>query len=607
MAPSEGLAPRLPDTLPEDFGGWDNEGSSAAAPGNSGGPGDARVFNEPPKQHGQPAEREAALSPTVDRPRDKRPGPSGSDFLKQQKLTNELLDGPPSRASQKIDASREWETDVSPSATPGSSNGFGTSYSFNETAKPRGQSAERETMFSPVVDRPRETRSAPSTHDFLKPQKPTNGSVDTPPSRASKIGSSREWDSDVSPASIPSNSNGSNGYGGSHSFGETAKPRGQSTERETSMSTAVDRSRDTHPATFGPEFIKEQMSTSGLVEEPPSPATRRPATVPAAKTVPATKKDVPAKPSWPDAAPVDGARNSRELTATELTATEIREADEALYQLFSSKPAEVTEEPKPSNKKWIIIGAASACAIVVLLILFFTVFNHGAKTTAKQSVQPTPAAGDTTEVITDVPKPSASEPLNQNKPQATPQTQQTANNQPANDVEATNSAPTLTESQTRAMNDQLNAPSRIPQGIKRQGGENEPAPASLGAAAAEGLGGGGLNASVFNNGHAQPVVKAAPSGPLTISAGVANGMLIHQTAPVYPQIAKAARVSGTVQLQATISKAGAITDLHVISGPAMLRQAAVDAVRTWRYKPYKLNNQPTEVETTISVNFTLGG
>jgi protein TonB len=94
---------------------------------------------------------------------------------------------------------------------------------------------------------------------------------------------------------------------------------------------------------------------------------------------------------------------------------------------------------------------------------------------------------------------------------------------------------------------------------------------------------------------------------VNISAGVAVGMLIQKTQPIYPPIAKAARVSGTVIIQATISKAGSIQDLHVVSGPAMLQSAAVDAVRQWRYKPYLLNNEPVEVETTINVIFTLGG
>ena len=83
-------------------------------------------------------------------------------------------------------------------------------------------------------------------------------------------------------------------------------------------------------------------------------------------------------------------------------------------------------------------------------------------------------------------------------------------------------------------------------------------------------------------------------------------MLVHRTPPQYPSIAKTARVDGTVVLGATITKSGAISNLHVISGPGMLRDAAVSAVRTWRYRPYLLNNEPVDVDTTISVVFSLG-
>jgi protein TonB len=84
-------------------------------------------------------------------------------------------------------------------------------------------------------------------------------------------------------------------------------------------------------------------------------------------------------------------------------------------------------------------------------------------------------------------------------------------------------------------------------------------------------------------------------------------MLLQKTQPIYPPIAKAARVSGTVVLQATITKTGTIEGLKVISGPPMLVQAALDAVKTWRYRPYLLNNDPVEVDTTVNVIFTLGG
>jgi protein TonB len=84
-----------------------------------------------------------------------------------------------------------------------------------------------------------------------------------------------------------------------------------------------------------------------------------------------------------------------------------------------------------------------------------------------------------------------------------------------------------------------------------------------------------------------------------------QGLLIRQVVPVYSAIAKAARIEGTVILQATISKTGTIENLHVVSGPAMLTQSAMDAVAQWRYRPYLLNGQPVEVETTVNVVFKL--
>jgi protein TonB len=84
-------------------------------------------------------------------------------------------------------------------------------------------------------------------------------------------------------------------------------------------------------------------------------------------------------------------------------------------------------------------------------------------------------------------------------------------------------------------------------------------------------------------------------------------MAISQPQPVYPPIARAAHVQGTVVLHALISKQGTIEQLKVISGPPMLTASAMDAVQRWRYKPYLLNGDPVEVETTINVNFTFGG
>ena len=102
-----------------------------------------------------------------------------------------------------------------------------------------------------------------------------------------------------------------------------------------------------------------------------------------------------------------------------------------------------------------------------------------------------------------------------------------------------------------------------------------------------------------------PNVRLEPTAPIRISSSVGEGLLLEKTVPLYPQIAIATRIEGTVVLAATISKAGAIENLRVVSGPAMLRQAALDAVRTWRYRPYQLDGQPVEVETTVNVIFRL--
>jgi protein TonB len=163
--------------------------------------------------------------------------------------------------------------------------------------------------------------------------------------------------------------------------------------------------------------------------------------------------------------------------------------------------------------------------------------------------------------------------------------------------------------QSEMMNNQLTAPTRIPHDIKMVTTREAPPTQSFGVAGMEGLGGGsngGVMGAVFGDANKTKVKAEAPK-KVNISAGVAQGMILQKTQPIYPPIAKAARVSGTVILQATISKSGTIEGLHVVSGPAMLQQAALDAVKSWRYRPYLLNGEPVEVETTVNVIFTLGG
>jgi len=90
-----------------------------------------------------------------------------------------------------------------------------------------------------------------------------------------------------------------------------------------------------------------------------------------------------------------------------------------------------------------------------------------------------------------------------------------------------------------------------------------------------------------------------------VQSKVMEGNLLSAPRPEYPQLARTSHVQGRVALRATISRAGSILTLHVISGPQLLRTAAVDAVRNWRYRPYTVNGRPVDVSTTIYVNFSL--
>jgi protein TonB len=103
----------------------------------------------------------------------------------------------------------------------------------------------------------------------------------------------------------------------------------------------------------------------------------------------------------------------------------------------------------------------------------------------------------------------------------------------------------------------------------------------------------------------KPDPPATPRGPMRVSSGVQQANLIYAPKPVYPQIAKSARVQGSIKLQAIIAVDGSIRNLQVISGPPLLVNAALDAVRRWQYKPTTLNGSPVEVITEIDVNFML--
>ena len=103
-----------------------------------------------------------------------------------------------------------------------------------------------------------------------------------------------------------------------------------------------------------------------------------------------------------------------------------------------------------------------------------------------------------------------------------------------------------------------------------------------------------------------PPPKVTPKR-IVVGGNVQSAKIVRQPLPVYPPIAKSAHMQGTVVLHAIIDKDGSVQQLEYISGPPILMKSAMEAVRQWRYQPTLLNGEPVQVDTTISVVFSLGG
>jgi periplasmic protein TonB len=164
-----------------------------------------------------------------------------------------------------------------------------------------------------------------------------------------------------------------------------------------------------------------------------------------------------------------------------------------------------------------------------------------------------------------------------------------------------------TPSPSNVLNDHVLAPTRIPIGVTQT---NEDAPpmqcCGIGTSTSSNTGPGLPTGLTGAGDGTRPVLATPPAPPRPIRVSHMDpGSLIYQVQPVYPPLARAARVEGAVVLAALISKDGTIENLRVIAGRPMLVGSAVEAVSKWRYRPYILNSEPVEVETQITVNFLL--
>ncbi|MGC1422779.1 MAG: TonB family protein [Terracidiphilus sp.] len=320
---------------------------------------------------------------------------------------------------------------------------------------------------------------------------------------------------------------------------------------------------------------------------PPQPVRRpearpRPALVPERKKVEAASRPIPGAVSIPDAASL--AAIERPPVAVDLFRSSHAQTD--------SQPDEEAEKRGANWIKWILIAAGPVVLGLILLVVFTRPSSQTpAATQPKQQSAPVQSQPETVvaPVANPVAKPTAGIAIAKPSPASAPI--------PSDETESASSEPVSPD----AMAAQLVAPTRIAGQIKKPAPPDEPPPAAPGPVALEDN--NVIPGSVFGNANRGKVT----SHVVAISAGVADGMIIHKTPPVYPKFAQEAHVTGKVLLKATITKQGTIEGVQVLSGPKMLAPAAVDAVRTWKYKPYMLDNQPVSVETNITVVFGSGG
>jgi protein TonB len=169
--------------------------------------------------------------------------------------------------------------------------------------------------------------------------------------------------------------------------------------------------------------------------------------------------------------------------------------------------------------------------------------------------------------------------------------------------------------QSELLNGQLRTPSRIPEKVQMIREEEAPPPLSSTGGVVGGVAGGipggqlgGVIGGIVNQTSSLasvPKLAAAQPKRIRVSQGVTRGLLIQKIEPIYPPLARQARVQGDVVLKAIVSKEGEIKELELVSGHPMLAPAAIEAVKRWHYRPFLLNGEPIEVETLVTVMFRI--
>lgn len=254
--------------------------------------------------------------------------------------------------------------------------------------------------------------------------------------------------------------------------------------------------------------------------------------------------------------------------------------------MFEQSLLEINEEQAPRRKPLAVAASVGLQILVIGLLILIPLFTTEAlpkdQLYAVLLAPPPPPSP---------PPPPAAEPA-RTQPQPQPKAAQ----------------PNLPRVQPEQLS-QLQAPRSIPKQIAMVNEGAPPPPASNNISGVPGGVEGGVPGGAMGGVIGGVLAKATPPPPkpklIRVGGNVQEGKLLNNVMPTYPAAAKQGRIEGTVRLEAIIGEDGRVQNLQVASGHPLLAEAAVQAVRQWRYKPTYLNGQPVQVSTIIEVNFKL--
>jgi TonB family protein len=364
-----------------------------------------------------------------------------------------------------------------------------------------------------------------------------------------------------------------------------------------------------------------KSSSSSVVELPAAPPVQVPPVIPSANLpVDNASGAVAAEPTTeatpPTALPSSAAVRSTFGSLSGGASLNVSHAESAaVSELVLSSSDTASAERKPGNN-WMLIAACIAVLFAAGVggMIYFRGQSSNRSVNASNPQVATPPVSETTS--------NAAQPLAAHPASSSPSTNSSREalatvrpsivvngNAPVEThdapVSANRPSTPAKQSEPRVTNDMMSATlNSHPVSTQRTAGEQGDAAPAVDAMAPPPVSENNALTGIGTSGMASPPApELKPDGPVKIGGQVKEPRLLSSTLPMYPALAKQSNTQGDIVIRATIDKAGHVAHMDVVSGPAVLRQAALDALGRWKYEPSRLNGQPVSVQMLVTIKF----